>query len=154
MEDPRGKYDGDPCPNCGHPRKRGGLCFQCHAALVRLPKSDPNRPTSEMPILPICRSNSHSCVVSGDGTDRCGHCDTAYICQRCQHKGMRTKSMKPPYFVLVCPVCNWEKHIHWIEYDLKCPKCGRDDAFGTYTRTFERIIKCPGCGDIPRGEAA
>lgn len=120
--------------------------------------SDPNRSTSEMPVIPACRpvraSWHKSCISSPHGPDHYGHCDTTFICPECGHHGMRTKDTQPPFFVLCCPNCGSEKWIHWIEYDLGCPRCGNEHAFGTYTKLFERIIQCPVCGPVSRGEAA
>jgi hypothetical protein len=163
MEDPRGKYDGDPCPNCGGPRRVGKPCPRCTAGpftaavarSLRQQLADLDRPTSEMPVIPRFRlSGQHVCSIPQSGHGHCVHCDTGFVCQRCQHKGMRTTNCKPPHFILRCPVCDWEKWIHWIEYDLACPRCGNEHAFGTYTKSFERIIECPDCGVVPRGEAA
>jgi hypothetical protein len=114
---------------------------------------DSDRPTREM-VVPSWKSTGHVCVASDRGPGHCGHCDTDFTCQGCQHKGMKTKGCQPPHFILRCPVCDWEKWIHWIEYDLACPRCGCKNAFGTYTKSFERIIHCPDCGVVPRGEAA
>ncbi len=119
--------------------------------------SDSDRPTSEMPVLPSWQPNGHACVQSAEKDGRCGHCDTGYICPHCGHHGMQTVKddpRVPAHFVLRCPVCNTKRYIHWIEYDVKCPRCGREDAVGTHTKTFERIIRCKDCGEIPRGEAA
>lgn len=156
-EDPRGKYEGDPCPNCGHPRGLGKLCFQCHAQVVRGVSHGSDCPTREMPVIPRSRRGGrHVCIVSSRGPNLCGHCDTPFTCPnpRCGHKGMQTKDCKPPYFILRCPDCGQEAKIHWIEYDLVCPRCGHEGAFGTYSRLLEPIIQCPDCGVSPRDEAA
>lgn len=155
MENKLGVYDGDPCPNCGQPRKRGELCPRCRTSIVRVGVGTPD-------IVPLTRArlqispqrHPHVCGIPTNGHGHCVHCDADYICQRCGHSGMQTKDMKPPYFILRCPVCKWENPIHWIEYDLPCPRCGNPHTFGTYTKSFERIIQCPDCGVMPRGEAA
>ncbi len=155
MEDSWGKYDGDPCPNCGHPRKQGGLCSQCHACVVRVgigAAAESRLTRARLQISP--QHHPHVCAIPADGKGHCVHCDTGFFCQRCGHNGMQTREMKPPYFVLRCLICDWEKHVHWIKYDLACPRCGNKHAFGTYTKSFERIIQCPDCGVVPRGEAA
>jgi hypothetical protein len=152
MEDPRGKYEGDPCPNCGYPRDLGKLCPQCHAQMFRGRSARLDSSTREMPVIP--RPTGHVCFTSDRGPGHCGDCDTAFICPACKHNGMQARRCQPPNFILRCPGCGHEKSIHWIEYDLRCPRCGREDAFGTHTRSFERIIQCPNCGVSPRGEAA
>lgn len=155
-EDPRGQYEGDPCPNCGYPRKLHEICLQCHAQMLHRKSAIHDRSTSEM-IIPSWKPTGHICITSPRGAGHCGHCDTGYICPVCRHNGMQTKDVdhkKPAHFILRCPGCKHEESIHWIEYDLVCPRCGRGDAFGTYTRSLEPIIQCPACGVSPCGEAA
>lgn len=156
MEDPRGKHEGDPCPNCGHPRRRGGLCPRCHTRVVRrAPSADSDRPTSEMPVIPQFKlQRRHVCGIPPSGRGHCVHCDTGYTCPGCGHRGMQTKECKPPYFILRCPVCGREMKIHWIKYDLTCPRCGKEGAFGTYSKLLEPIIQCPDCGPSPKKWAA
>lgn len=155
MEDKLGGYDGDPCPNCRHPRKQGEFCPRCRTSVVRVG-------VGTLDIVPLTRArlqislqrHPHVCSIPADGKGHCVHCDTGFFCQRCGHNGMQTKDMKPPHFVLRCPICSWEKFIHWIEYDLFCPRCGNKHAFGAYTKLLERIIQCPDCGVVSGGEAA
>lgn len=156
MDKKMGVYDRDPCPNCGYPRKQGELCPRCRTSIVRIGvgmSNDVSSTRARLLISPQC--HPHTCGIPASGKGHCVHCDTGYICPTCRHNGMQTKDRdpkKPAHFILRCPKCGCEKSIHWIEYDIKCPRCGNPHAFGTHTKLLEPIIKCPDCGDVLRNE--
>ena len=161
MEEKLGRYDGDLCPNCGHPRRQGELCSRCHVHVARIGigAAAESRLTRARLQISLQR-HPHVCCIPADGKGHCIHCDTGYFCPGCGHDGMQTigpdqkETKLPGHFLLRCPKCGSKKWIHWIEYDLTCPRCGNKYAFGTYTKSLERIIQCPDCGVMPRGEAA
>lgn len=114
--------------------------------------------TREMPVLPSPQPrrlirNKHTCISSGRRDGYCGHCDARFVCPDCGHRGMRTIDCKKGNFILRCPVCDCQRSIHWMEYNLTCPRCGRTDALGTHTEALEPIIRCLDCGEIPRSDS-